>query len=72
MTRVVLRFLADYRDQLYRDAFMRFIEGRLLDEEYQRFRGQFITANDVVDTNWDTICEFYGCPELQREEEKES
>ena len=51
---------------------MLFVEGKLMQEEYQRFRGQFITANDVVDTNWDTICEFYGCPELMHEEETES
>jgi len=57
---VVLQFLADYRDFTYRDAFKLFVDGALTEPEAQRFRGQFVTFNDIVNLRWPTLCEFYG------------
>jgi len=62
----VLTFLSDYRDALYGRAFNAFLAGKLAEEEGDLV-GQYNVLGQILELNWESLCQFYFAPELMDE-----
>ena len=63
VTRVLLRYLQDRRDQLYWQVFDRFVAGTFdggLDREE---RGAFLAFEELMHLEWAGLCFWYGIEE---------
>lgn len=68
MSRVVLQFLADYRDQRLREAIGAWLGGSLTAAQEQEGRGRALLADELVALDWQHILLFYGATEAKPEE----
>ena len=60
VSKVVLAYLADYRDSLARDAFSAFLAGGMTAMQESEARGRYLFADDVVRLEWGSVLRFYG------------
>lgn len=60
LTRVVLRFLRDYRDDCYVKAFDAFLAGGLTGIQEGELRGRYAACDEIVELDWQSLCAWYG------------
>lgn len=60
MSRAVLLFLQDYRDQRLRDAIGAFLGGSLTAQQEAEARGRCLLADELVALEFEHILAFYG------------
>ena len=60
VSRLVLQFLADYRDELLRDAITSWFGGGLTATQEGEGRGRAMLAAELVEINYDQLLRFYG------------
>lgn len=66
VSKVVLQYLADYRQILLREVIGRFEQGTLLERTEQEIRGRCLTLKDLSELQFGSIQNFY------REEDTEN
>lgn len=60
VSKVYLKYLADYRAMLIRELLMRWEAGALIVETEKEIRGRVMTLADLVDLRFESIQKFYA------------
>lgn len=64
---MLLRFLADYRDERLREAIGAWLGGAL-NADFEWLRGRAMLADELTVLQWEQLCFFYGYrPETEQE-----
>ena len=74
VSRVLLRYLADYRQELRQDLLLRWLHGstRLSDPEELEARGRLLAFEEFEELEWAIVQNFYGIePEEKPEDTNE-
>lgn len=60
VSKVVLQYIEDYNDAVYRTAFDAFVGGSLTGLMESEMRGRFLAWRDVSELRFESLLEFYG------------
>ncbi len=68
VSKVVLAFLEDYRDERLLEALQAFWDGQLGTLQEQELRGRARMADEIVALQWADVLRFYGVEPEQEEQ----